>query len=227
MPARQSAGPVLDLFCLPSVAFLVASAPSTAPPRLTKTTPQAAQALVSVHTSACGAAICAASCAALPSRWLPGRPRALGRHEPCTDDRPQGGGAGVLVARRQWRKAWRAATLCTASWTPASSVPAVGFAVAAGFPVAQPPHHAQTRCAALGPTAPDLGSSGRRRRLAACVELARCYRRFRVRPAASSPAFRNPFARPCGGRGEPRALRWRSRSSCSRHPLSRSTCHPR
>ena len=96
MPARQSAGPVLGLFCLPSVAFLVASAPSTAPPRLTKTTPQAAQALVSVHTSTCGAAICAASCAALPSRWLPGRPRALGRHEPCTDDRPRGWGGRSL-----------------------------------------------------------------------------------------------------------------------------------
>ena len=128
----------LRVQCWISSAYLRSPFSSPRRHRLTKTTPQAATALVSVHTSACGAAICAASCAALPSRWLPGRPRALGRHEPCTDDRPQGGGAGVLVARRQWRKAWRAATLCTASWTPASSLPAVGFAVAAGFPVAQP-----------------------------------------------------------------------------------------
>ena len=81
----------LRVQCWISSAYLRSPFSSPRRHRLTKTTPQAATALVSVHTSACGAAICAASCAALPSRWLPGRPRALGRHEPCTDDRPQGG----------------------------------------------------------------------------------------------------------------------------------------
>ena len=211
MPARQSAGPVLDLFCLPSVAFLVASAPSAAPPRLTKTTPQAAQALVSVHTSACGAAICAASCAALPSRWLPGRPRALGRHEPCTD-RPRGWGV-----YRGGQESWWHAGSGERRGVQQHCARRLGLLPPLCRPLASPSrraslshNHPTMHKPGVPPSAPPLqtwGAAAGGGRLAACVELARCYRRFRVRPAASSPAFRNPFARPCGGRGEPRALR--------------------
>ena len=221
MPARQSAGPVLGLFCLPSVAFLVASAPSTAPPRLTKTTPQAAKALVSVHTSTCGAAICAASCAALPSRRLPGRPRS---RTPRTLHGPEswgqesswwqpGSGERRGVQQQRARRLGVLPPLCRPLASPSRRA---SLSHNHTNPVCRPRPH---------PSRPlEHGSGGR---LAACVELARCYRgSSRYRPVASSP-FRNPFARPCGGRGEPRALRWRSRSSCSRHPLSRSTCHPR
>ena len=112
--------------------------PSAAPPRIDKTTPQAAKALVSVHASTCGAAICAA----LPSRWPPGRrrsrtPRTL--HGPTALGGGRGGQDSFLVVPGSEGVA------CSNSvhivlWSPASSVPAVGVAVArrASLPVAQP-----------------------------------------------------------------------------------------
>ena len=104
--------------------------PSAAPPRIDKTTPQAAKALVSVHASTCGAAICAA----LPSRWPPGRRRS---RTPRTGG-GEGGQDSFLVVPGS--EGVGAAIACTSSWSPASSVPAVGVAVArrASLPVAQP-----------------------------------------------------------------------------------------